>query len=142
MSCTLFRTDRSLSNLFATALLAGCLLGCGGGGGTPKPAMSRVTGTVTLDGQPLADGVLVADPADKSGLPAQAAIVNGAFSFEATPGRKTVRVSRTEVSPEKDQYGEPISREVLPARYNALSELAEVVPDGAEAVWKLELTSK
>jgi hypothetical protein len=104
--------------------------------------MNIVRGTVKLDGQPLASGAIVADPAEPGGLPAQGGIVDGAFEFEATPGAKIIRISSTEATSEKDEYGEPISRDLIPARYNSASELKETVSDSGETTWSFDLKSK
>ncbi|MEZ6065249.1 MAG: hypothetical protein R3B90_05980 [Planctomycetaceae bacterium] len=134
-----------MSLLLRASLVVCCvtaLAGCSGSG-ADRPQMATVTGTVTLDGTPLAQGTIVADPADGTGLPAQGGVVDGKFSFEATPGKKTVRVTATQETGEKDQYGEPISKEVIPSKYNAESTLTETVGAvGETTTWAFELKTE
>ncbi|MFV0441937.1 MAG: hypothetical protein ACK5Q5_00040 [Planctomycetaceae bacterium] len=126
----------------ALVLISIVHVGCSQSGSVPKPDMSKVTGTVTLDGAPLAKGVIVADPASAGGLPAQGTIEAGAFEFEATPGEKVVRISAVATTGKKDEYGEEITMEAIPAQYNANSELKQSVAAGSESTWTIELKSK
>ncbi len=109
-----------------------------------KPEMTTVSGTVTLDGTPLKEGAIVADPVDQKGLPAQAAIVDGKFTLQATPGEKSIRINAVETTAEQDEYGSAITRELIPAEYNSETTLTETVAAvGAEQPeWKFELKSK
>ncbi len=57
---------------FGLALLIGAItfssIGCGGGGPDDKPDMGQVTGTITMDGKPLADATVTFIP--EKGRPA------------------------------------------------------------------------
>jgi hypothetical protein len=75
-----------LLGLAAAALLAGC-----------GPATATVSGEVTLDGQPLDKGLIVFAPAEGSGDPVRADVVNGRYEVRTTPGKKHVQISATKV---------------------------------------------
>ena len=119
---------------------AAALVGCGPG---DKRDTVPVTGTVLLDGAPLEQGSVVFDPADGQGTPGSAAVEDGAFTAQVEPGPKIVRFSATQTSAEKDQYGEPISKSLIPDRYNGRSELkATIEPDGPNDLPAFELKGK
>ena len=77
------------------AVCGGLLLltaGCG--------AACSVTGTVTFDGQPVANGDITFLPADGKGPVAAAHISSGAFTVaEITPGPKIVQITAVKVVP-------------------------------------------
>ena len=85
---------RSLS--LACLTLAGfCLAACGCGGASS--GREKVTGTVMLDGQPVAEGMVSFEPAPGLKTPnTGAVIVNGAFEIPAEsgpmPGKYKVKV--------------------------------------------------
>lgn len=139
--------------------LAWCYLllaaGCGGVAPTPnygKVTLLTVSGSVTLDGQPLPNAVVTFDAEDGQfsyGLTDS----NGRFSLQfdsvksgVTPGKKTVRISTTrkilglnteeeggieEASVEGQSTKQHTSaKELVPTRYNKKSELSvEVGPE-------------
>lgn len=126
----------------ALTLLAGAFAGCGDSG----PAVYPVTGTVTLDGQPLADGRIAFRDTEGQIPSAGGAIVDGKFSFKSQPG--TMRVS---INARRDVPGEFVSpapgekvqvtEEMIPEEYNTRSEVTkEVVADDNE--FHFDLASK
>lgn len=141
-----------------TWLLAGIWLGVislAGCSGPSGPVTVNVSGTVTLDGEPVPNGeVMLLDPARQS--PTYAGkITNGKFSFRTTPGRKQVSVT----SPKEEEgqqgavggiEGDPVGpenpaiviTERIPERYNEKTELEiEVLPSGSNTI-PLDLTTK
>lgn len=123
------------------------LIGCG----DPGPPRLPVAGSITLDGKPLASGSVVFAPLD--GMTAAVAEVkDGAYRVASSrgpaPGRYQVEVRAESPTgkwvPHPDFPGETIEelRELIPARYNAKTELSvEVRPDG-ENVFDFALTSR
>ena len=113
------------------------LAGCGGAGGR-----EGLEGTVTLDGQPLAEGSIRFHPIDGTeGPTAGGKIENGEFSLlpqgGTFPGKYQVEITSTRKTGQQipaalgdgmvDEY-----EQYLPARYNTQSELtAEVTESGA-----------
>ncbi|MFO0808562.1 MAG: hypothetical protein U0746_08065 [Gemmataceae bacterium] len=119
--------------------------GCGGGG--DKPGVVR--GEVTLDGKPLASGLIRFVPSDGKTGTADAKIVDGRFVAEKVPpGAKRVEISAAKVTGRQKAYDTPDSPvvettvELLPAKYNVKSELTMTVKPGEQDAPKFELTSK
>ena len=142
----------AVSMLAVMTLLAG-LSGCGSG--SDQPELGLVTGTVTLDGNPLS-GVAVTFVPDE-GRPAMGK-TDDAGKYELTyirdtPGCKVghnkVQIGNTEESEdEAEQEGDDYVQKptksgpaTIPARYNTQTELqAEVKP--GENTFDFSLTSK
>ena len=131
------------------ALSLAALLGlsaCGDAG----PSRQPVSGTITLDGKPLAAGTVVFAPLD--GLTAATAEVrDGAYRIDRSagpaPGRYQVEV-RAEVPTGKqvlnpDAPSETMAefRSIVPPRYNARTELAVEVKPDADNAFPFELKS-
>lgn len=119
-------------------------LGCGDGG----PGIAGVEGTVTLDGQPLADASVVFAP--QSGRPAGAKTdAEGRYELSFSQGRKGAMpgVHRVMISTAADASqtadGQPIParKETVPAKYNASTELEFTVESGKTNVANFNLTS-
>jgi hypothetical protein len=68
------------------ATIAFLFVGCG-------PNTGHVSGTVTIDGQPLEKGVIVFVPADSDGEPARGDVLSGKYRLRMTPGKKKVQIS-------------------------------------------------
>lgn len=116
--------------LFALAPLA---LGC-----SSESSQSTVKGTVTLDGQPLASGLINFVAADASVPTAEATIAAGKYEAAVPPGEKRVEIRAPKVTGKKKMYDTPdsptvdIIAELLPPRYNAESELRMTVTEGEQ----------
>lgn len=128
----------TLSLLFVIA--ASVFVGCGGG--AKGPAMHPVAGTVTLDGQPLAQGSIVFDSADGKGAAAGCGIKNGAFKGTCPVGAKIVRISASKETGEKDEYGSVVSVSLIPDAYNESSTLKADIAAKDNSGLKFELLSK
>lgn len=123
-------------------LSAAALAGCG-------PAVGTVSGTVSVDGQPLEKGVISFVPADGKGAPITVDIKGGAYRAEAQVGPKHVQISAPVVTGKRKEYEGPdaplveITEESLPPKYNSESELTFEVKRGANTQdWKVERGKK
>jgi len=121
-------------------LLAICLAGlCAGCKADP---FTDVSGTVTLDGTPIADGEIIFLSPDNTATPSSGAITNGQFNFRATHGAKKVQVNATKDSGKREMDGWVIRESIIPERYNAKTELTADVKSGGPNTFTFELTSK
>ena len=117
------------------AILSGCSDG---------PRTYRVSGAVTLDGQPVPAGNILLIPAGGSQGPEPGVIQDGRYELKATAGLKRVEISAAKIRPggARGAGGEPVPEEYIPERYNMQSDLtAEVTADGKNA-FDFELLSK
>jgi hypothetical protein len=101
---------------------------CSGAG----PRTYPVSGTVTLDGQPLAEGDILFLPLDPALGPDAGQIRDGKFTFQAKAGPKRVAIRASRPSRIPTAMGETtIWKNYLPSRYNSQTTLqAEVSPQG------------
>jgi hypothetical protein len=145
---------RAFLKLVTLPLLAAAIAGCGADADElPRRAVS---GTITLDGQPLEAGMIsfVPDgPGQQNPVTAGAVIRQGAYSIDAdkglTPGNYRVSIiSEAKSTKPKDGRGpgpgelKAATKEPIPARYNTRTKLeAEVKIDGS-TTFNYELTSK
>jgi hypothetical protein len=107
------------------------LTGCGGGDG-PRP----VSGTVTLDGQPLPSGEILFEYEDTSKSADGGQIKDGSFTFSAKPGKAKVTITAMREIPGKTVVGAmgealPSTEQYLPAKYNTATELTAEVKAGS-----------
>jgi hypothetical protein len=115
--------------VFCCFVLAGC---------SKKPDRGTVTGKVTFDGQPLKSGAIHFESIDGKAPPADATIVDGAYKVELPPGDKRVSISSPRVTGKRKMYETPDSptvdvvQELLPAKYNAQTELQLTVTAGSQ----------
>jgi hypothetical protein len=117
------------------AVLALLLTGCG-------PKIVTVSGNVTLDGTPVAKGVIDFTSLGAEQPPVTADIVNGKYSAKLQTGNKQVRISAMVVTGQKPEYvGGPmmdVSEESIPKRYNESTELTLDVQGSMTKDWPLE----
>ena len=114
-------------------LVAGVLFlftGCGG----ESPA--DVTGTVKVDGQPLAEGEIIFEAADGTTTPGAGPIKDGRYEIKVLPGAKKVRISASRPTRKPDPVMGAAAREQMIAReFNQQTKLtAEVRPGKNEGV--------
>lgn len=109
--------------LLAAVLLAAlCTAGC-------APATVTLSGTVTVNGQPLEKGIIDFAPLDTAPLSPSAEIVNGHYQLKLAPGKKQVSISAPVVTDRRPEHPGPgalmieITSESLPAKYNSKTEL-------------------
>ena len=124
----------------SVALLTICwgIVGCGGG----RPTY-EVHGRVTLDGEPVEDGMIRFQSSDINDAAAGGPIANGEFRFQSSAGTKRVEIRASRPLPE-DQQTEPelglLYEDYLPSRYNRDSELSVEVREDGENDFHFELS--
>jgi hypothetical protein len=133
-----------LRDLFGGVLVAVFLLGCS----DQYEGRMAITGTVTLEGQPLDDGQVIFEPFDKSvGTRAQGEIKHGQFSIPRQsglkPGKYLVRLTAGDgKTPTNEEAGGPggstniISVDRIPTDWNVNSK--QEVEVKADATNKFE----
>jgi hypothetical protein len=130
-------TKRSRLFRLVPAFAIGAAFFVGGCGGPPR---AKVRGTVTLDGKPIKNGSIEFFPISGQGQTAGVAIKDGAYSVDASVGEMKVSIRATEVIGQHKAYDTPDSpmiddvRSIIPARYNAQSELKRTLVAGDNEV--------
>lgn len=134
-----------LGLMIGLLVVSPALWGCGGKGG-----VGTVSGTVTLDGQPLADGLITFIPADGNSPTAGGKIAAGSYSVEASRGSQKVVINATKVTGSRKAYANdpnsPVittTAEILPKKYSdALTTELTVEVKGGSNTADFNLTSK
>ena len=138
--------------VFAFTGLLGVAAGCGSA--PTGPVMVPVTGTVTLDGKPLPQGVVTLLPSAGGRAPSATTDDQGKFQVESIAGDHKVAVSKVEVTggppPSADGLAPDFAtapqkvKAIVPERYNRpdTSALTVKVPDGGGDVGTIPLTLK
>jgi len=127
-----------LRNVSAALLCFGSLGGIAGCGSPEGQGM--VTGTVTLDEAPLAEGVVRFVAVDGDSPTASAPVTKGKFVARLPVGQMRVSFSAPKVVGTRQMYDTPDSpvvdvvEELLPGRYNVRSELTLDVEQGSQEV--------
>ncbi len=111
-----------------TGLLAAMIVGCGGSG----PATVSVSGSVTVDGEPVPEGTIYFRDQD-GGNSYAGKIRDGQYEAKVTPGGKTVEIIGYREVPGKvreDNPGEktPVRQMYIPKQYNRESTLQLELP--------------
>lgn len=125
--------------LLALSLLAAS--GCG--------SEAKVSGKVTLDGQPLESGTIMFVPADGKGQPQSGEIKNGQYSVNVEPGSKIVQITSSKVVGQKPRYEnspnspiDDISEQIVADEYNTKSTLKANVKAGSSELPPFEVKPK
>ena len=133
------------SVLVFRGLLCGCCLlaiGCGGAAG---PATYQVTGTVTFQGEPVAEGQIALRDPEGIRPSAGGKIEKGKFAFRSQPGRMQVDITARRETGRFDESnpGEktPLLEQFIPARYNTQTELEREIQAGKNE-FAFELTAE
>jgi hypothetical protein len=123
--------------LFLLAALAGC--------GDDK---GSVNGTVTFDGQPVANGAIMFVKSEGGLVREGAVIKDGSFEARVPPGTYKIEVNAPKVVGKRKQRGfsgeveeVELTEELFPERYNTKSELREEIRPGPNTL-KLDLKSQ
>src|SRR5262245_12971451 len=82
-----------------------------------------VSGTVTLDGQPLQEGEIIFLAPDSSTTPSSGTIKDGQYKCRASRGMKKVQINSVRDTGRKEMDGWPIRESIIPQRYNTKTEL-------------------
>lgn len=129
------------------ACTAGILSGCGGG--DAGPTTYPVTGKVTVDGEPLAEGNIIFRDAEGKAASGAGKIEQGAFSFETVAGKKAVVITANREIPGKtvaggapDEPPVPAVEQYLPAEYNEKTTLEAEVSEAGPNEFTFELKTK
>lgn len=112
------------SRLGAVFVALATLVGCG----DRSPHLSTVTGTVTLDGVPIANGELTFRPVEAGVAPRAATVRDGHYRVELPPGRMLVEVHAAgpATGPPTRDMG-PGFEELVPARYRGPESVLTIV---------------
>jgi hypothetical protein len=98
--------------------------GCGSG----EPNTYRVTGDVTWQGSPIADGDIIFTPQDGAAAPQAGKIVAGHYDVRATQGPNRIEIYATRESSQSDPVMNAKPREqFIPGKYNSQSTLSASV---------------
>ena len=136
------------AQVYAAAWVALAAIGCGG-----APEQTNVTGKITFDGQPVANGQIEFEP-QGAGRMAFAAIADGGYATAkdrgVQPGKYLVRITATRPTgklAEQDAFtpdaaSAAINEQFIPAKYNSSSNLSVEIAPGESMVQDFELTSK
>jgi len=125
----LIRRWVSLLPLIALVGIAGCI---------GSSTLGTVKGTVTLDDQPLKEGVVRFVPVDGKSQTASADIKDGKFTAAVPVGEMQVEFSAPKVVNRRKVYDTPDSpmvdevAELLPERFNVKSQLRIIVMRGSQ----------
>jgi hypothetical protein len=129
--------QRSTCAVLVVAMLA--LVGC------TDPNSGQLSGLVTVDKQPLAEGTIMFEAEDGKAPTAGGPIRDGKYSVKVSVGVMKVTIKSPKVVGTKKLYNTPnspegtITKEALPARYNDATTLRHDVPAGAsEKNWDLD----
>lgn len=127
-----------MKNIYALTFLAASVTlvaGCK----PPGPEMHVVTGTVTFDGEPVAQGDIVFRDVDGQTKGYGGRIVGGKYEFECEPGSKKVEISAMREVPGKmdtSNPGEevPLMEQYIPEKFGAATTLTADVsgPDSID----------
>ena len=86
-----------------------------------------VTGTVTLDGVPIAEGSITFRPVDARQRPESAEIENGEFSLKLPPGKSRVEVNASRPSSAPPVVGMgPSMEDYIPDKYRPASARVDI----------------
>jgi hypothetical protein len=128
----------SRTGCIAAALALPLLVGCGDG-------KASVNGTVTLDAQPVASGVITFVKVEGNLAREGAVIKDGAFQAALLPGRYKLELTGQKVVGKRKQKGfdgadeeVELTAELFPAHYNTRSDLTQDFKPGPNTL-KLDL---
>ena len=102
------------------------LSGCGA-------AESEVSGTVLMDGQPLAEGEIIFEDPAKATTPAAEKIVNGKYSLKVLPGPKKVKILSSRLTGRPDPVmGMSAREQAIGPEYNEQTKLTADIKAGTQ----------
>jgi hypothetical protein len=145
-----------VGRILVTVSVALGILGCGGAEVDTRPRLA-VSGEVTLDGTPLAQGQITFDPKSRTdGVPAFGKIDGGHFSVDQVagpvPGSYFIRIEAIDSATahvvaarkpgEPKRFDPPSPKSLIPPQYNTDTELGAEVKVDAPNAYKFELSSK
>ncbi|HWL06823.1 MAG TPA: hypothetical protein VNQ76_00255 [Planctomicrobium sp.] len=119
-----------------------CVLNMGSGcfqGKSDGPDLFMVTGTVTVDNEPLPLAVITFDPEDGIAGSYGGEIRNGTYSFRSAAGPKKVTIMASRPSNNLGPDGLPGMEQYLSERYNMKTELTANVVAGEKNAISFQL---
>jgi hypothetical protein len=129
-------TDRHVRSLFCPPLVMALVIATIGGGCGPRDGRIAVSGTVSLDGQPLTNGFISFSPTGPKGSPTGTPVTAGRYAARVSPGEMSVQIratkSVTKENPSESDVERGITveqREMVPTRYNSKTMLRVNVSD-------------
>jgi len=128
-------------------LLSCCLLfGLGCSPAATGPAEYPVTGTVTLDGAPIAEGRILFRKIGDGDRGFGAEIKDGKYSLNSEAGKVKIEITAARPVPGKfhspNGTPEPVMEAIVPAKYNSKTTLEAEVKPSSDNTIPFELTSK
>lgn len=122
-------------------LLAMVLLCAASGCAKPGPKLFPVSGNVTLDGQPLAEGTVyfkTIATGDVNSLP----VKDGKFAGQAVEGTRRVEVVAFRMIPVLGEMGGEVQESLIARRFNQDSQLTAEVTAAGPNTFEFAVTSK
>lgn len=117
-----------LSGLMALSLVFGCA-----DRGSMPPSYP-VSGKITVDGEPLADGAIEFEPADGKGGVYGGPIRGGKCDVMVAPGPKKVSIIGMKQQGAIGPDGNPMATQFLPPKYNSKTELTATIEPRSNAL--------
>lgn len=131
-----------LGGLCLLLLVVVCISGCSDDG------LTAVSGTVTFDGEPVADGSISFMPVDGNGITAGGIIENGKYKARVSPGEMAIQIHASREVKKDNPTAEEIERGLdsdmvpyIPSQYNLESTLKETI-DGTNNELNFDLVSE
>ena len=124
-----------------------CVAGVSGCGGPSPPVTAPVSGTVSYDGKPIADGSITFAAVDGSCAPSVLQIAEGRYEGRVVVGEKRIEIRATRqaertgsaaTGPGGDEG--PVLENFIPAAYNDASQLTRTIDPPGPVVVDLDLT--
>jgi len=134
-------SKKIFSGLIIAALFV-TFVGCGKSDGR-----LAITGNVTFEGSPLAEGAITFFPIGGSGVSSGGSIVQGAYTSDIMPGKYAVQITANRKTGKMlpSNPGDPPLEEFeqyIPAKYNKKSELTIDVENKRKQTFDFTLESK
>ena len=124
-------TRHTIFGFLSSITIFACFVGCG-----PESNVAKISGTISIDGKPTQKGAISFTPVSGKGPTAGTEIKDGKYTSEAAIGECKVEVRVPKVVGKKKLYDTPDSpeqelmEEVLPAKYNEVTELRVDIKKG------------
>ena len=94
-------------------------------------SMADVSGTVQMDGQPLAEGEIIFEASDNSKAPAAGAVKDGKYSVQVPPGSKKVKINSSRQASKPDPVmGSAAKESRLGPEFNEKTTLTAEIKSG------------
>jgi hypothetical protein len=124
--------------LAGLVLALASLFGCGGSG----PRTYPVSGEVSFDGTPVAEGDILFIPADPAVAPEGGKITNGRYQLRAKPGWQRVEIRASRPLPGPPGPMGPVYADYIPEEFNSKSTLKAEVSPGGKNLFNFPLQSR